>query len=342
MAHELEADAVSGKIPMFYAGKLPWHGLGQSLEGGRPATAAEAIQLAQLGWEAQKYGAYAFVGGKYVQIPDTYAVVREDTVGLENPVVLTRGGKTVSSQYVPFQNASAFEFFDSVVGEGKAVYHTAGALRGGERVWILAKLPDTLSILGVDDVETYVLMVNSHNGSSAIQTMLTTVRVVCANTLRLALSSGLREVKIRHSANAKEKIQEAARLMGIVTKEVKEVEQVFTKMASTPFSSFQAQGFFNTLYPAPLPGEDGKVSERARTNYEKRLASLTDIFARGSGADLATTRGTLFGAFNAVTDYVDHFGRAVKPDVHMESVLFGHGDGLKQAAMQLAISLIAA
>ena len=338
MAHELEMDPVTKEIQMFFYGTTPWHGLGQELVGEKPATAAEAIKLANLSWRAEKYPAYARINDKFVRVPGTHAVVREDTLNLPDadPTILTTNGRTVGDQYVPLQNVEAFSFFDSIVGDGQAIYHTAGALRQGDRIWILAKLPQSFSILGMDDIDPYLLLTNSHNGSSSIQALLTLTRVVCANTLRMAMSSGLREVKIRHTASAKHNLKEAAELLGIATRSMKEAETVFTDMARVQINSGKLQSYFTDIYKAPEPGSDGKVPIRTANNYENRMNTLTSIFERGSGADLQTTRGTLFGAFNAVTDYVDHYARGKDADSRMESVLYGHGDGIKQRAFKIA------
>lgn len=342
MAHELQVDPVTGEIPLFYYGQLPWHGLGRTLTEDRPATAKEAIEMASLDWRAEKYPAFVKIRGSYYPMPDTYGVVRGDTVGKENaadpmlPIVLTAGGKAVSDQYVPLQNVEAFEFFDEVVGQGAAIYHTAGYLRKGDRVWILAKLPDTMSILGMDDIEPYVLLTNSHDGTSSIQIMLTMVRVVCANTLRWAMGDGMREMKIRHTANAKEKLERAVELMGVVRKEVAQTEAVFNSMANFHMSKTMFEEYAAQVYPAPEPNDEGIIPKRTASNYEKRMDTLLGIFERGPGADMKSAKCTLFGGFNAVTDYVDHYGRKCDASVRMESVLAGYGDGIKQRAFKIA------
>ncbi len=338
MAHELEKDPVTGEIPMFFYGETPWHGLGKTLTEDRPAMAKEAIQLAGLGWEARKYPMKVTIGGKDYPVPGTFAMMRQDTIDAEgvDPVFLTTDGKALSDQYVPLQNVEAFSFFDSVVGEGKALYHTAGALRQGDRIWVLAKLPESMSILGMDDIEPYLLLTNSHDGTSSIQVMLTLVRVVCANTLRWAMGQGMREVRIRHTASAKDKLREASRLMGIAVAEVKEAEEVFTDMARVQLNKNKLEKYFSDIYAAPEPAADGKVPERTANNYEKRMKTLTRIFECGPGTDGEATCGTLFGAFNAVTDYVDHYGRGQDRSTRMESILMGHGAGIKQRAFNIA------
>lgn len=345
MAHELELDPVTGKIPLFYYGTLPWHSLGYTVADNRPATAAEAIMIANQGWTVEKYPSYVKIGERFVRVPGSYDVVRQDTLNLpdgRDPVVLTTNGRGVGEQYVPLQNIEAFGFFDNLVGAGKAIYHTVGTLRQGDRIWILAKLPQGLSIGGVDNIDPYILLTNSHDGSSSIQIMLTLVRVVCANTLRMALSDNFREVKIRHTESAKDKLAKAGELLGVVTKEVKEAELVFKSMAAKQLNTVSVKSYFNLVYPTPQPnGETGEITARVLKNHDARMDILMSIFEKGSGADLPTTHGTLFGAFNTVTDYVDHYGRRSEKSTRMESLLSGHGDGIKQRAFTLAKNLVA-
>jgi phage/plasmid-like protein (TIGR03299 family) len=167
---------------MMYVGAEPWHGLGQKLDG--PATSVEAIQAAHLDWDVIKVPLFTKQRGRYRDIPNRFGVVRADKSSKGDTAVLG----IVGASYKPFQNRQAFAWFDGIVGEGKAIYHTAGALGEGERVWILAKLPGEIRVLGDDVVNKFLLLSNSHDGESSIQVKFTPIRVVCNNTLTMALS----------------------------------------------------------------------------------------------------------------------------------------------------------
>src|SRR5688500_3965559 len=138
MAHEIHIDN-GGRASMMYVGEEPWHGLGTPLQS--PATSTEAIQAANLDWTVVKKPLAAIEGKRVLRVPDLYATVRTDWWdGAEDTPVFG----VVGRNYTPLQNRDAFSFFDDIVGRDAAVYHTAGALGNGERVWILAKLPDVI------------------------------------------------------------------------------------------------------------------------------------------------------------------------------------------------------
>lgn len=143
---------LNGQASMFYIDETPWHGLGTRLNG--PATAKEAIQAANLDWQVSKTPVFTTVNGQRLLVPDTFAVVRHDP--LNSPVL-----GVVSKDYTPLQNAEAFGFFDPIVGENAAIYHTAGALGQGERIWLLAKLPGQLRVVADDGADKYLLLASS-------------------------------------------------------------------------------------------------------------------------------------------------------------------------------------
>lgn len=165
MAHELFIE--NGQASMMYVGNAPWHGLGTKLN--QPATSAEAICAAKLDWQVVKRPIYAVGDGCLFPIPDKEAILRKGEPGQPDGPVFG----VVSTQYTPLQNTEAFEFFDSIVEGKQAIYHTAGALGKGERIWILAKLPSSIRVIGDDITDKYLLLSNSHDASSAIQVKFT-------------------------------------------------------------------------------------------------------------------------------------------------------------------------
>jgi phage/plasmid-like protein (TIGR03299 family) len=158
MAHKLHIE--NGRASMMYVGKEPWHGLGTKLDG--PVTSEEAIKAANLDWVVEKKPLVAYDGKHAHPVGNRYAIVRKDCYGQPKPVF-----GIVGADYTPLQNRDAFAFFDRIVGRGAAIYHTAGALGDGERVWMLAKLPNPIHVAGDDVTDKFLLLSNSHDGGNA-------------------------------------------------------------------------------------------------------------------------------------------------------------------------------
>ena len=179
---------------MFYAGReKPWHGLGTQVE--EAPTSADALRLAGLDWTVQRKPIQVCGGRK---VDNFFANVRSS-----DGAVLG----VVSDRYQVVQNAEAFAFTDALIGgEGQVHYETAGSLMGGRKIWLLAKLPDT-EIVG-DKTEPYLCFSNTHDGSGAIRVCMTPIRVVCNNTLNIALNGAKRAWSVRHTGDIQAKLQE--------------------------------------------------------------------------------------------------------------------------------------
>jgi phage/plasmid-like protein (TIGR03299 family) len=293
MAHDLEIH--SGKASMFYTGEPPWHGLGTKLD--RPATAVEAIKAARLDWTVRKVPLYAVSGKASVPVRDTFGVVRDDLWGREDCPVLGIVGK----DYTPLQNSEAFSFFDPIVGQDAAIYHTAGVLRDGERIWLLAKLPEPIVVVGDDVADKYLLLSNSHDGESAVQVKFTPIRVVCQNTLTWALDDGP-TIRITHTVNMQERLAKARRLLGIVEKGFANLGEAFRAMCKLTLDAAKLDEYLAGVYPDPKDLDNEKAVEKIRAS--RRRAS--QLFVEGTGNDRPGVRGTLWAAYNGVTELADH------------------------------------
>ena len=326
MAHNLSV--VDGKVEMFYTGETPWHKLGTKLD--NPATAREAIEAAHLDWVVKPEEVYYMVDGIPEPIPDSRVIVRQDT---RVPLGVT------GIRYTPIQNVDAFGFFDNVVGQSQAIYHTAGALGKGERIWIMAKLPEPIRIKGTDDVtEKFLLLTNSHNGKDSLRAFFTPVRVVCQNTLYAALSEGGKGgVSIRHVGDIQSKVKEAQEILGLAVKYYDSLSDVYNKFASTPVTSAQVQAYLNLLVPNP---EDGKNSTRSE-NTRKEIEAL---FESGKGNNAPGVRGTVWALLNGVSEYVTHNRSTrgtdeTRDNNKLASLWFGSGRDLNQKAFEGALEL---
>ena len=322
MAHNLAT--ANGKTSFAYYGESPWHGLGQKLDA--PATAQEAVTAAGLDYEVQLTPVATYDG---LTVDGRRAVVRYDkqeVLGI------------VSDRYVPVQNKQAFGFLDAVVAEGGLRYHTAGALGRGEKIFLLAKLPESIRVKNSDDVvDKYLLLANSHDGSSALRVFFTPVRVVCQNTLAMAERRGHGQgVSIMHKGNLETKIREAQRVLGLAQRFYDDAADKIDSLASHYPSQEQLKLFFAALYPDP---EEGKNNARAKNIREE----LHRLFEQGIGHDDPTIKGTSWTALNSVTEYVDrHRSTRGKDDTNrasrrLDSIWFGSGANLKAKAWDLAL-----
>jgi phage/plasmid-like protein (TIGR03299 family) len=310
----------NGRASMFYVKETPWHKLGVKLE--ELATAAEAIEAAQLDYTVVKKPIYALTGTpQYTLVPRTFATVRTDT---NIPLGV------VGSRYHVIQNRDAFKFFDSLVGEGAAIYETAGALGDGERIWILAKLPGHIKVSKNDIIDKYLLLTNSHDGSSIVRAKLTPIRVVCANTLSMALRGSEQEVRIRHTSNADEMLEKAHELLGLTNELFVKVQDIYQRMSLVNFSGEQVLDYVKTLVP------DNEEAEH-HTRTEKVRNEILRLHESGEGSELS--RGTLWGAYNAVTEYTDHVYTTSNENTNkkLTSMWFGASANLKNKAFDLAL-----
>lgn len=306
---------------MFYINEVPWHGLGTILN--KPATAKEAIEAAQLDWPVIKLPLFA--GSKHVPVPDKFAVVRKtgNLVQKSDPVL-----GVVGKDYTPLQNRDAFKFFDPIVGQDAAIYHTAGALGEGERVWILAKLPGHLRVVGDDISEKYLLLSNSHDGKSSVQIKFTPVRVVCQNTLTIALSDGL-AYRVIHHADIKTKLAEAHSMLGLINERFDEMEETFQAMSRIKMNSDRLTEYLSQVYP------DSKDPDKMELVTRDRGWSQY-FFESGKGNRLPGVAGSLWAAFNGCTEWLDHRKSRQNPNQRLVSTWYGGAYQTKARAFGVA------
>mgnify|MGYP003326864505 CR=1 FL=1 len=323
MAHELAM--TNGRTAMMYSGEVPWHGLGTKLN--EPATARVAIEAAGLDYLAELK---AISTSDDVAIPNRKAVVRSDSGDVLG---------VVGNSYVPVQNYQAFGFLDAVVADGSLRYHTAGALGKGERVWMLAKLPDDIRVKGSDDItEKYLLLSNSHDGSSSLRVHFTPLRVVCSNTLAIAARNGRGQgVSIIHKGDLAAKVRQAHEVLGLANRFYVNVQEQIDRLARHYPSPRQLEEYFRQVYPDAPEGP----STRAKNIREEFLR----LFEQGIGHDMPDIRHTTWTALNAVTEYVDHYRSTRGKTAHdrasnrLESAWFGSGARLKERAWELALTM---
>jgi phage/plasmid-like protein (TIGR03299 family) len=320
MSHAVES--------MMYTGQVPWHGLGTPVS--TEATASDAIKLAGLSWKVDLQPVFAGAGLLQTPVVGMKATVRDSD---------HRALGVVGDRYMPVQNEDAFTFFDSVVGEGQAIYHTAGSLDGGRRVWFLAKLPGEVRLQQDEVTEKYLLLMNSHDGSTALRMLFTPVRVVCQNTLNLALRGAAADgIAIRHTASATTRIDQARRALGLANEYYANFSVEAARLMAAPYADTQMRGLVEMLFPGNLD----ELSARTQHHRQKVL----ELFEYGQGH--ARIRGTAWAALNAVAEFADHNrSPRVRPgdsrdEKRLSSIWLGSSAVLKRAAHEAICSQLAA
>ena len=323
MPHDIAT--TNGRPAIAYFGETPWHRLGTRLD--QPATAAEAIGAAGLNYRVELQPLQT---DQWLDVPQRKAVVRTDT-----EVVLG----VVGNSYQPIQNHQCFGFLDSVVADGQLRYHTAGALGRGERIWMLAKIPGEIRIGdSVDVTEKFLLLSNSHDGTSALRVFFTPIRVVCANTLAMAERRGYRQgVSIHHKGDLEAKIAEAQEILGLAKRFFDDASEKINRLASYYPTREQLDSYFRSLYPDREEGSNARV--------QKTRSDLFHLFEHGRGQNIPETRLTAWSAFNAVAEHVDYYrstrGRSQvhRDNTRLKSAWFGSGARLKSDAWQAVLEM---
>ena len=277
---------------MFSVREKPWHGLGTIVQ--EAPTSREALGLAGLDWTVRQEPVI-YKGqdsGYFMNIRST-----------DDKVLGVVGGR-----YKPVQNVDAFDFVDGLVGEG-VTYETAGSLSTGKRIWLLAKMPD-VKILD-DVVEPYMCLTNSHDGFGSLKVCMTPVRVVCQNTLNLALNSAKRTWNGRHTGSIETKMNAARETLGLATKYMNsladEAEELYKiKVAPKDFTVLSEKMF-------PITADMTQRKEEAQILLREQLRHAWEM------DDLGNIKGTGWGFMNAVADMSTHKPPARKTGNYQEN-----------------------
>lgn len=323
MAHNVET--------MAYAGETPWHGLGTKVDD--TLTPVEMLEAAGLNWNVKKHG--LIVNELDTALNSHYALVRDTDskiLGICGP------------DYQPTQNEETFDFFTRFCKAGDMTMETAGSLQEGKRVWGLAKIKGGFMLKGQDEVEGYILLDNPHIWGKSLQIMFTPIRVVCNNTLTQALNGAdmERTFRMSHDRVFNDDIKKAAEeKVGLAMASLNVFKEQAEFLASKKCNDKAAIEFFARL---TSPNDVGTLldlsenGELSRADLGRTANKLIDILHTQPGADLKTSKGTYWGAFNAVTYYYDHVA-GVNPDKRLTSAWFGAAANRKRHALNLALDL---
>ena len=296
MAHEVETLMyVSNKENGRF---VPWHGLGVPVE--EALTSKEAIKIAGLDWTVEAKPIYDDRG---VEIPGFKANTRSSdskVLGL------------VSNRYKLVQNSEAFDFTDSLIG-GDVRYETAGSLMGGKRIFLLARLPEK-KILG-DDFDNYICFTNSHDGTGAIQACMTPVRVVCQNTLNLAIGQASRKWSTKHIGDIEAKMEEARHTLQLADAYMDNLAIVANQLANTTVTEGEVAVMLDELFPV-----DADATDRVKNTINKKKEEfMVCMFA----PDILKFQNTAWGVINAASDFSTHTAPARMTSTYQENKFNG-------------------
>ena len=322
MAHLVET--------MAYAGATPWHGLGNHLTPKQPIEVWQ--QEAGMDWKIQDSPVHFksdTVGtlGSIHSFPEQKVLYRSDT---KTPL------SVVSNRYQVVQPREVLEFYRDLTEISGYELETAGVLKGGRKFWALARTGQETALKGNDQVNGYLLLATSCDGTMATSATPTTVRVVCNNTLTISLNGATRAIKVPH--NTRFDSQAVKKQLGIALSQWDEFMDRMHALAERKVQWNEAMSFFmevlwGTSAHDPIPNvlPNKRAMEKIQSLYE----------GKGRGSDMASARGTAWGLLNAVTEYVVHERRARSSEYRMDSAWFGQGAVIKQKALDAALQLVA-
>lgn len=302
--------------------KVPWHGLGVILDS--PPTVQEAITKAGLDWKAEKKELFLADGSK---VKDFQAIVR-NTDNMQLGVT--------GQRFEPLQNSDAFDFFNPFITSGQCSLETAGSLRNGKTVWVLAKLNRNPIDLGSGDtVDKFLLLSNSHDGKSAVKVGFTPIRVVCNNTLTLSHNSvDSKLLRVWHSKRVSFNLEKIQEIVNIANESFEATAEQFKFLANAQVNQNDLQKYVKQVFYNGVE----QTEERAKTMQNKLIEHIASLFENGQGSKLQSANGTFWGLYNSVTEYLSHdYGR--NADSRLNALWFGANKDINASALEIATTM---
>ncbi|MGT2430356.1 DUF932 domain-containing protein [Cupriavidus basilensis] len=314
---------------MAYIGQQPWHGLGNQLAPNQPLEVW--AERAGMNWRIEE-SEVRFVSGNaglgaIHTFPEQKVLYRSDT---KAPL------SVVSSRYQVVQPSEILEFYRDLTEVGGFELETAGVLKEGRKLWAMARTGQSATLNGRDKVNGYLLLATACDGTLATTAQFTSVRVVCNNTLSIALGDGGGAVKVPHRSQFD--AQAVKRQLGIAISSWDGFMARMKALSECRVHADAAEAFFRRVltYPAVNAPDRSAVAVNDRA-----LKAVQELYAgRGKGSLLPSSAGTAWGLLNSITEFVDHHRRARSDDHRRDAAWFGQGAALKQKAWDEALRLV--
>jgi phage/plasmid-like protein (TIGR03299 family) len=324
----------------FFVAEPAWHGLGKVIPENERLTVPSALEAAGLNWDVALQPLQLASGGietEGLNYPD---------LGMEGTLVGNRATVRVTDKkvlgivgpnYRPYQNVQAFNWFQPFLDNEEASFHTAGSLYGGAVVWVLAKLNrEPMEVAKGDEVQKFLLLTTSHDGSKAVKCGFTPIRVVCANTLAMATQEGVSKlVRVKHGRSTETNLEALRETINVVNRSFEATAEEFRLLAKKQINSKDLEKYVKIVLDIKDADLDKKGGKR-----QGHIDAITDLFESGMGSDIQSSRGTYWAAYNAVTEWLN-YTRGHKPETRLTSLWYGDSSKLNKKALDSALKLVA-
>lgn len=324
-------------LESIYQRETPWAGVATDLKEA-PRTVKEAMVAAGLDWTVRLAPLFAKYDLSSVQLQGEMGSPEPETAAFENlgtnaNAVVRESDRSVlgivGPSYVPVQNSDAFKFFDPAIEAGLIRVETAGATRGGKKVWMLARIVGaSLDVVPGDEVRGYFLVANGHDGSMAVRAGFTNIRVCCSNTLRMAVS-GDEIVRILHTKNATVELDRLQEVVGFHKERFERSVDQMRQLARKDVTEEVFREYVRVVF---------EIAETDVEALDRRMESLLPLFESGKGVEIDGVHGTVWGALNAVTEYLN-WQRGNDQNARVSSLWFGEGGSIGQRAFREALKI---
>lgn len=307
----------------FFVKEPAWHGLGVVVQ--EAPSIAEGIKLAEADWNVITEPVYRQEADESLRQVKAQVVLREDTrqeLGVVGP------------QYQPLQNVDAFNWFEPFIESGECQLHTAGILDDCRKVWVLAKLArEDSHIREGDDVAKFIMLSNSHDGSTSVRVGFTPIRIVCANTLAMAHNSQASKlIRVRHTSKVKENIENIREIMNLANQEFEATAEQYRLLANTDINQTDLQKYVRVLF-----GEADTLDTDISTRKLNQIKLVEQLFETGFGADVAGR--TWWAAYNAYNQFLNYeYGRS--QDSRLNALWFGQNANANADALKVALKFL--
>lgn len=308
--------------------EVPWHGLGRILKTA-PKTVEEGLEAGGLDWSVARVPVVAEYKGKILNT-NHFSIVRET-----DEKVLG----VVGSEYHPVQNAKAFQFFNPFIEQGLCTIETVGSLQGGRRVWMLARVNGTSAeVVKGDEINAYFLVSNSHDGSTRVRLGFTGTRVVCMNTLTIAHGESAL-LKVSHTKNAEVALEAIQGIVDFQKQKFAGTVEKMRELARLGVSTDSLRKYVERVF-VPEVKKRTVADEDTQVALNNIHAKIVPLFEKGRGNDLPGVKGTMWAAYNAVSEFMT-WEKGRSANTRLDSLWFGEGGKINQRALTEALKMAA-